>query len=544
MKKTGVIGILSVLISLFCSLPVGGQALAILEKGGGLNIATFETPHGRIKLYLPDEVIAGDTVSAAAEILPVGLTQIETDKNRAELLLYSIEFAAQSRKLAAKTLKWTIPPNSLSPALILRDKSSKQVASVRISAGVGGVAAPEPRDYQFPPVGQAGMPAQIVGSFDGDFATTRLSIGGRDVKILAESPRKLVFESPLSGIGQSEMALTESGVSISRPFRNLRVVRFGESRVEALPQIPLPEIAPQKRVETPLQDAPADPPPANIAPPAEINILKEREVLPPPIAETPAPSVSDGETTNLESKIDESLVADSTVLFPLPYPSASAKVDDAPLPLESPASDGGDLSLGKSDTTDIAESDPQSVSEPAAAKEEGGKPTELGAESEPQEFIIELPEEMHSAQNQDAIAEVDNPPQIIAQKSEAAESLAPSLPDEDSVERFIEQFAAVRRGGDFEGFISLFDPSAQGGADVIRDYSEKFYAFEVVEYRIQALRVDIVGGTALVDGNFTMVERDRDTSRLVESSGKISWILIWRGNLWKIEELASRASNP
>jgi hypothetical protein len=42
---------------------------------------------------------------------------------------------------------------------------------------------------------------QPVGQVDGDLATTAVTQGGKPVRLLAESPRKLVFESPLSVTG-------------------------------------------------------------------------------------------------------------------------------------------------------------------------------------------------------------------------------------------------------------------------------------------------------------------------------------------------------
>jgi cell division septation protein DedD len=128
-----------------------------------------------------------------------------------------------------------IPRNMSGSSLriTLRDRSSRELSQASVSVKLPESYAerpetPTPFDYECPLIGQAGRPIQISGLFDGDFATTELKVGGRRAYILAESPRKLLFEAPIEVSGATEMLLNEKGVVVKRPFTSLRVVKIGE----------------------------------------------------------------------------------------------------------------------------------------------------------------------------------------------------------------------------------------------------------------------------------------------------------------------------
>ncbi len=92
---------------------------------------------------------------------------------------------------------------------------------------IGGEWYPPSRqthpDFLWWPVGQQGRPKEIYGPFDGYFSNTLITIGGQEVKKLAESPRKLVFESPKNLSGLTEILLRERNVEAKGEYRNVGV---------------------------------------------------------------------------------------------------------------------------------------------------------------------------------------------------------------------------------------------------------------------------------------------------------------------------------
>jgi hypothetical protein len=64
----------------------------------------------------------------------------------------------------------------------------------------------------------------VAGPFDGDSATTRASIGGRDVKVLAESPRRIVVQCPEEVVGPTGIEVREGETATQGEFRNVQVL--------------------------------------------------------------------------------------------------------------------------------------------------------------------------------------------------------------------------------------------------------------------------------------------------------------------------------
>ena len=85
----------------------------------------------------------------------------------------------------------------------------------------GGPIMPEPLNpvritpgqtqYLAPPISQSGHPFPIQGPFDGDAATTHVTIGGQTAPVLAESPRETVVSAPATAQGPAAVEVQESG---------------------------------------------------------------------------------------------------------------------------------------------------------------------------------------------------------------------------------------------------------------------------------------------------------------------------------------------
>jgi hypothetical protein len=235
-------------LTLFVSFPapalIQGKVRAKTETAWGLHTATFDTPHGKIKVHLPDDLSAGDTISGTVIAEPAGKTEEERIKNQDELNGYVVEIGKKKTPVLEKVLQWAVPAAVAASAfIILRDNRGKELARTQCPiqqppASVppgrpaepippGGrppfTPPPQPADYQLPTLGQAGRPVEIQGPFNGDFGNTKVEIGGTEAQPLAESPRKLIAQSPTQVTGPTTIKLKEGDVTAEGSIRNIAV---------------------------------------------------------------------------------------------------------------------------------------------------------------------------------------------------------------------------------------------------------------------------------------------------------------------------------
>jgi cell division protein FtsN len=283
----------------FVYLVLGHAAPTFCENAAkGVLIVELKTKPGLVKVFLPDDISAGDVVSASVALYPGGVTEDEMNRNVGILSGYIIETSFFKIPASQKSIKINVPRNSAGTEMkfTLRDASMKVLdsASVPISLSApahGTGESPTPYDYQCPLVGQAGRTVEIKGPFDGDFATTDFKIGNKKANVIAESPRKLVFESPTDVIGSVEVVLVERDVEVRRPFTCLQVLKIGEG--DAVPVVSGSRTVPQapeereKGVTEPVI-AGRELPPATQS--LEFRSIKAEENLPPSerTAEAPA----------------------------------------------------------------------------------------------------------------------------------------------------------------------------------------------------------------------------------------------------------------
>ncbi|HVY55543.1 MAG TPA: SPOR domain-containing protein [Thermodesulfobacteriota bacterium] len=201
----------------------------------GVYTVELRSKAGLVKIFLPDDISAGDTVSASIALYPGGVTREAMDSNLKILGGYVIETSFFNVSASEKYMKIAVPRNAAGSKMkfTLKDASMKALDSASVPIGLSSQArgadeTPSPYDYQCPLIGQAGRTVEIKGPFDGDFATTDFRIGNKKGNVVAESPRKLVFESPTDVVGSVEVVLVERNVEVRRPFTCLQVLKIGE----------------------------------------------------------------------------------------------------------------------------------------------------------------------------------------------------------------------------------------------------------------------------------------------------------------------------
>ncbi|HUF04181.1 MAG TPA: hypothetical protein VMM38_08395 [Aridibacter sp.] len=201
------------------------QFQASLEETIGLQTAVFSTPQGTIRVNLPDDAAAGDSLSGTVYTAPSGRTDAERQSNRAELARYTVQVADVQSPTEERVVKFDLAPDAGERGfkVIIRDGSARSVSELGMKAEAE-LKTDAPQMYMPPDRAQAGRWINIPGPFDGDLANTELEIGGVQANPLAESPRKTVFQAPVDVVGVTVLTLRENEDLIEQPIRNINVV--------------------------------------------------------------------------------------------------------------------------------------------------------------------------------------------------------------------------------------------------------------------------------------------------------------------------------
>ncbi len=244
------------------------QKTSSVQTIGGLHVVTFTLPEGRIKLNLPDDMRAGDTISGTVVTEPRGTNSEEKAKNDEALKVYVIDIQGSRSPVGNDGFTFDAPlaqpqvgegnrSNEGKMDLGLFSGASlwgKAVVPYRTPSGAvvtpdpvqktpsGAVVTPDPK-FTIPNLGQQGRPIVINGPFDGNASNTTLRYGPADrtvhefvkqsdnisegsgfLRTLAESPRKIVFESPTNVTGSIGIMVKEGdGTPTKGTYRNVGV---------------------------------------------------------------------------------------------------------------------------------------------------------------------------------------------------------------------------------------------------------------------------------------------------------------------------------
>lgn len=191
------------------------------NSNNGLYVTNFTTPQGLIRVNLPDDMAAGDTVSGSIYAEPTGKNETERAKNRDELNGYVVELLGQKTTVEEKKFTRNIPGNTEVKTIELLYRG-KTVAKSTIV--ITATAPPSPTEFTLPSGGQQGRLIQIKGPCNGVFSTQDYAkIGGTTLPQLAESPRSLVLQNTSEVAGPTNFEGQENGVAMQCPFRNIGV---------------------------------------------------------------------------------------------------------------------------------------------------------------------------------------------------------------------------------------------------------------------------------------------------------------------------------
>jgi hypothetical protein len=190
----------------------------------------FDTPYGKITVYLPGDMRAGDIISGTVSVEPAGAADAARASNMASLSGFVIDTGERRTPLNEGRLLLTIGAEGGLIPIILRDSGGARVAMSGSNA-----LPPAAPVVSLPPVGPVSpvaQPLSIPGNFDGNAGNTRATINGQPTNIIAESPRQAVVNCPPGTMGMVKITVTDPkgvasastnlvGIRLSAPKTNL-----------------------------------------------------------------------------------------------------------------------------------------------------------------------------------------------------------------------------------------------------------------------------------------------------------------------------------
>ncbi|HVT11646.1 MAG TPA: hypothetical protein VHE55_05225 [Fimbriimonadaceae bacterium] len=193
---------------------VGSLQKGSVETGNGLTTVTFATPGGAVRVYLPSDIAAGDTISGTVVPDPSA-----PNGNDYKVDLGTVEGEVVGPNRPDRT--WKLPDKAGNVPITLRDSQGRSIGTASVN-----VARPKPPldAFTIPPILIAGRTSVITGPFDGKSGNTATGVSGARFPILAESPRQsIAIIPPTVSLGSGRLTVGEDGKHASAPVDVVKI---------------------------------------------------------------------------------------------------------------------------------------------------------------------------------------------------------------------------------------------------------------------------------------------------------------------------------
>lgn len=218
---------------------------SLIERAGYQTL-TFTVAFGDLVLYLPLDMGPGESASGTLRLLPAGDSERQRSRNLESLRGYRLDIAGQPVSTAGLSLfpagRWvgTIPAEARFqvPVDLWNAEGTQLGANV---APVLEVVPAAVTGAEVPARIQAEAPFSMRGPFDGDLTTTKVTVGGTTLQLLAESPRHLLALAPRSPLGSQEIYIEDGALRATGPLRNVAVnLTLADRDIEPGEELTLP----------------------------------------------------------------------------------------------------------------------------------------------------------------------------------------------------------------------------------------------------------------------------------------------------------------
>jgi len=96
-----------------------------VQTTGAVHTATFETPQGIIRVHVPSDAAAGDTISGMIVVEPAGATPQARDANLGHLNALALEWQGQRTPVSGVTLQLALDMGKYVNSCTWRDDSPR-----------------------------------------------------------------------------------------------------------------------------------------------------------------------------------------------------------------------------------------------------------------------------------------------------------------------------------------------------------------------------------------------------------------------------------
>ncbi len=219
-----------VALVLLAQRPVFTQAVV-----SGIVVTEFDTPEGRIQVYLPQDMAAGDTISGTVFAEPKG-TGAEREANDKVLQGVVVSIDAQYGERNGQRIVFRGLDKGHKLSRSLKTKTYSDGPTYEATIKVEEERSDKTLQFVIPEVAPAGRPMSIAGPFDGDIGTTTVSVGGKPATVFVETPRRCVLQADTSFTGKKSVSVSDGGVvgegSVFLPRINLTATKTALARGE------------------------------------------------------------------------------------------------------------------------------------------------------------------------------------------------------------------------------------------------------------------------------------------------------------------------
>lgn len=192
----------------------------------GVTKSVFETPSGKLNVYVPDDMSDGDTISGTVIAEPAGNTEEERKQNEDVLTGYVVDIKPKQAteekhcKLSQPDFTCLIPPLCPAITITIADTHQKTCSNEVTCLAKPPALICKPDQAILPTQGTCGKPLKVKGKCDGKFDNSAILIGKKKCRMLAESPRQQSCLSPIDIVGVVQIESIEGPRHTIGTFRN------------------------------------------------------------------------------------------------------------------------------------------------------------------------------------------------------------------------------------------------------------------------------------------------------------------------------------
>jgi len=205
--------LLPVVLTLFLLVPASITWAQTITSQKGLITAIFPTQYGSVKIYLPDDIRPGETISGTIMAEPNGKNPKQVQKNLSELIKYTVSVDGTKTSVPEnpESFKWLVSADrKLNAPLELMHVSGYKASTLKYEFKKNLNTSLNMQGCYVPSHASVGEPCRIIGAFDGDASNTRCNVNNTDAPIIAESPRQCIVRFPAVEPGIKQVSITDN----------------------------------------------------------------------------------------------------------------------------------------------------------------------------------------------------------------------------------------------------------------------------------------------------------------------------------------------